>query len=149
MVNGINYLQHIAIESVVSHLKGLGHAMLDNSSPDQLAIKLTKNIKIKVPIKTNTKKANKIHGWAKLEKVKVDSIPTSAQLFSGLSTNFDESVIYDVQKSSLVVIWPWYRQKKKALPIWILDLINVKIKQNTVKYRHLPTLNWFLCFTLL
>ena len=119
MVNGINYLQHIAIESVVSHLKGLGHAMLDNSSPDQLAIKLTKNIKIKVLIKTNTKKPTRAmdgQNWRRLKWIPFQLVNPQP--------NFFQVYLLILMKVSFMLSanHPWLLfardfAKKKALPI--------------------------------
>ena len=45
-----------------------------------------------------------------------------------------QNIIYTAGKSFLVVMWPWScKWKTLALPIWRLELIIDKIKQNYLK----------------
>ena len=67
--------------------------------------------------------------------------PTFIQIYVSLYQN----IIYTAGKSFSVVMWPWFcKWKTLALPIWRLELIIGKIKQNYLKYRDLaPSANVF------
>ena len=56
-----------------------------------------------------------------------------------------ENVIYKAGKSFSVVMWPWFcKWKTLALPIWRLELIINKVKQNYLKKRDLAPLSFNL-----
>ena len=60
--------------------------------------------------------------------------PTFFQIYVSLYQN----IIYTAGKSFSVVMWPWFcKRKTLALPIWRLELIIGKIKQNYLKKRDL------------
>ena len=65
--------------------------------------------------------------------------PTFFQIYISLYQN----VIYTAGKSFSVVMWPWFcKWKTLALPIWGLELIINKIKENYLKKRDLAPLNY-------
>ena len=126
---------------VTANLKGLGHAILGNFSTDQMVIELIKyenNSSRHRRTQTKHRKATKGHEWTKLERTEMDCIwvnwekrrPTFYQIYVSLYQN----IIYTAGKSFSVVMWPWFcKWKTLALPIWRLELIIDKIKQNYLK----------------
>ena len=119
-------------------LKGLGHAILGNFSTDQMVIELTKiwkkRLKTIEELKQNTERPRRgMDGedWDGLHLGKFEKRrPTFFQIYVSLYQN----IIYAVGKSFSVVMWPWFcKWKTLALPIWRLEFIIDKIKQNYLK----------------
>ena len=151
-----NCCSGISIQPSRKHLKGLGHAILGNFSTDQMVIELTKiwkwRFKTIEELKQNTGKPRRGmdgQNWRGLRSRDYDLMDPLVSCWDGLHLGKFEkrrpiffqinvilyqNIIYTAGKSFSVVMWPWFcKWKTLALPIWLLELIIDKIKQNYLK----------------
>ena len=94
---------------------------------------------------TKHRKAKKGQGWTKLGTIEMDFIWVNLKnvgppFFKFISVYIKMSFKQLENHSQL--LWPWFwKRKTLALPIWRLELITNKIKQNYLKQRDLASLN--------
>ena len=72
--------------------------------------------------------------WRELKWIAFGKFEKRRPTFFQIYVSLYQNIIYTAGKSFSVVMWPWFcKWKTLTLPIWRLELIIDKIKQNYLK----------------